>query len=83
MKKKKSLEFDPAEKPSLKGKSVNDYKRIIDVLYKELQRRDSQIDELKQENEILMKTAFKAQEKAAEVERLMSKLKEKKSNKKN
>ena len=41
-------EFDPEKKPSLKGKNLSDYKRIIDVLYKELKRRDKKIDKLKE-----------------------------------
>lgn len=48
----------------LTKKSVKDYKKIVDTLYKELERRDKLIDELNERNNLLMKTALKAQEKA-------------------
>jgi hypothetical protein len=66
-------EYDITKKPSLKGKNVEDYKRIIDTLYKELGRRDKKIDELKEENVVLMKTALRAQDKVKELEDILKK----------
>jgi hypothetical protein len=69
---KEKYEFDPNKKPSLKGKTIEDYKRIIDILYKELKRKDEFIDELKKEKEILMKTAFRAEKKVQEIQELFN-----------
>lgn len=55
--------LDFSKKPSLKGKTVEDYKRIIEVLYAEIERKDRKIDELQHTNDVLMKTAIKAEDK--------------------
>ncbi|MBD3203538.1 hypothetical protein GF327_04540 [Candidatus Woesearchaeota archaeon] len=68
---KDEYEFDPKKKPRLKGKSVKEYRHIIDVLYTELKRKDKLIDELKNENRILMNTAFRAQKKVKETEEML------------
>ncbi len=60
---KRTASFDPTQKPSLKSMNLDDYKRIVEILYEEIARKDKQIDSLKEENEIIMKTAVKAQEK--------------------
>ncbi|MBU0756997.1 MAG: hypothetical protein KKF44_02950 [Nanoarchaeota archaeon] len=54
--------FDPDKKPSLKGRNVEDYRRIINVLYEQIERKDIQIDKLKEYNAVLIRTAFKAEE---------------------
>ena len=51
-------------------------KEIIETLYDELERRDKQIDRLKEENMLLMKTAVKAEERVRKLEAV---LKEKKT----
>lgn len=63
--------FNPSEKPSLKGKNLADYKREVAVLYNELERRDRMIDELREKNEVLMKTALRAEAKVTEMERAL------------
>ncbi|MFH0874381.1 MAG: hypothetical protein V1859_00435 [archaeon] len=67
--------FDPAKKPSLKGKNIEDYKRVVEILHSEILRRDKIIDTLREENTIIMKTAFKAEENAKNLEAAISKLK--------
>jgi hypothetical protein len=41
----------------------------IEALYKEIERKDKQIEKLKEENSIIMKTALKAEERLKEMEK--------------
>ena len=74
-KEKEDIVFDLTKKPSLKGKNIEDYKRIIDTLYDELKRRDTRIDELKDENNVLVKTVIRAENRVKDLEEKLSKIK--------
>jgi hypothetical protein len=60
-------------KPKLIKKQSKD--QVIETLYEELERRDKQIQKLKEENLILVKTALKAAEKQKEAEEMINKKK--------
>ncbi|MBN2367555.1 hypothetical protein JXC34_00940 [Candidatus Woesearchaeota archaeon] len=45
-----------------------DKDKVIKTLYEELKRKDEQIEKLKEENKLLMKTAMKRAEKLKELE---------------
>jgi len=50
---------------------------IIETLYQEIERKNSEIKKLKEENLILIKTALKASEKQRKAEEIMHKKKNK------
>lgn len=45
-----------------------DKDKVIETLYAELERKDKQIEKLKEENHILIKTALKNSERLKEIE---------------
>jgi hypothetical protein len=47
--------------------------KIIETLYAELERKDKVIEKLKQENQVLIKTALKAETRLKETERRLIK----------
>lgn len=51
-------------------------KEIIETLYNEIERKDKEIDRLREENKLLMKTALKAEERAKQTEEILNKKRE-------
>jgi hypothetical protein len=56
----------PNKKPTL-----NEYKRIVDILYKELERKDKIIEDLKEQNDVLFRTNIRTNEKILDLKKLV------------